>query len=362
MLVEPTLTVNLGAIVSNWQLLKSRFSGRECGAVVKADAYGLGATAVSRALADAGCDTFFVATLPEALALRETLPDVRIVVFHGVGEGEEFSFINHRIIPVLASRGQIARWMPVAKAHVHAVSILHIDTGMARLGLQPDDFFTLLAEQPTVCEDVRASAVMSHLTCASEPAHEANARQRTIMQRVRDALPSLPISFCNSGGIFLSDDFHFDLARPGCSLYGIRPHDGAANPMHQPASWLAPMLQVRTLTADQAVGYGATQTLKAGSSIATIASGYADGYLRILSGKAVAYLGEHKVPLIGRVTMDMLCFDVSSVPPAALKAATHLELLGDKDGIRVDEIADKAGTIGYEVFTRIGARVRRIYT
>ncbi len=361
MLVEPTLTVDLGAIVKNWQLLKGRFTGRECGAVVKADAYGLGANAVSQALEKAGCHTFFVATLPEALALRETLPDVRIVVFHGVGEGEEFSFINHRIIPVLASREQIRRWMTVAAQHVHAASILHIDTGMARLGLQPDDFFALLEQQPTLAEDVRASAVMSHLACAGEPSHASNALQLSIMQRVRAALPTIPMSLCNSGGIFLANDFHFDLARPGCSLYGIAPQDHAPNPMHQVASWLAPVLQIRTLTADQAVGYGATQLLPAGSKIATVASGYADGYLRMLTGTAVAYVGDHQVPLIGRVTMDMLSFDVSNVPEATLNAVTHIELLGDKNGIRVDEVAAEAGTIGYEVFTRIGARVRRIY-
>lgn len=362
MLVEPTLTVNLGAIVSNWQLLKSRFSGRECGAVVKADAYGLGAVAVTRALEAAGCHTFFVATLPEALALRAVFPDIRLVVFHGVGEGEEFTCVSHRIIPALATRAQIARWAPVAAQHVDAASILHIDTGMARLGLQPDDFFALLTEQPTLAEDVRASAVMSHLACASEPHHASNALQLNIMQRVRAALPALPISLCNSGGIFLPDDFHFDLARPGCSLYGIAPQDEGKNPMHQVASWMAPILQIRTLKADQAVGYGATQTLKKGTRIATIASGYADGYLRMLTGAAVAYLGDYAVPLTGRVTMDMLSFDVSAVPETALQAATHLELLGDKNGIRVDELAAKAGTIGYEVFTRIGARVRRIYT
>lgn len=361
MYLSPTLTINLAAIVANWQLLRTRFSGQECGAVVKADAYGLGAIAVSQALANAGCHTFFVATLEEALSLREALPDVRILVFHGVQQGEEFAFANHRIIPVLNSREQIARWVPVAREHVHAVSALHVDTAMARLGLQPADAVALLREQPEVLQHARISLIMSHLACAPEPQHAQNAAQLAALQQLLPHAQDIPVSLCNSGGIFLDASYHFHLARPGCSLYGIRPQDIGANPMQHVAQWDAPILQIRTLEAAQAVGYGASQTLPKGSRIATVASGYADGYLRHLTGKALAYVGEHRVPLVGRVTMDMLCLDVSSVPDAVLEDATHLTLLGDREGIRVDNLADAAQTIGYEIFTRIGARVKRVY-
>lgn len=362
MVNSPVLHVNLQAITANWQLLAKQFSGRETGAVVKANGYGLGAMQVASALERAGCHTFFVATLDEALELRTALPDVRIVVFHGVQMGEEFAFINHRIIPALASMAQIERWQLAAREHVHAASLVHIDTAMARLGLQPDEFFALMESAPDILKHLRCAGLMSHLACSHAPEHESNAMQLGILQKIRALHPTMPISLCNSGGVFLPHAFHFDLARPGCALYGIRPQDDVPNPMAHTASWRAPILQIRTLTHAQAVGYGATQTLPAGAKIATVASGYADGYLRCLTAKAVGYIDEHCVPLAGRVTMDMLSFDVSALPDNVLEGAEHIELLGDKDGIRVDDLAEKAGTIGYEILTRIGTRVRRVYT
>ena len=359
--LSPTLTVDLAAITANWQSLRARFTGRETAAVVKANAYGLGMEPVAQALEKAGCHTFFVATLPEALALRKALPDVRILVFHGVARGEEFAFANHRIIPVLNSREQLARWQPIAAQHVHAVSALHVDTGMARLGLQPEDFLSLMHDTPAIIEQCRVGLLLSHLACASELAHPHNAAQHTLFATLRARVPGIPASVSNSAGIFHDPLHHYDLARPGCSLYGIAPLDHETNPMRHVAEWHAPLLQIRTLEKKQAVGYGATVLAKKGARIATIESGYADGYHRMLSNHSCAYLGDIKVPLIGRVTMDMVCFDVSDVPPEALESATHLTLLGDRDGIRVDDLAQRAQTIGYEILTSIGNRVKRMY-
>lgn len=361
--LAPTLTVHRSAIVANWQRLRAQFTGRETAAVVKADAYGLGMVDVANALAQAGCDTFCVATLSEAIALRAALVDVRILVFHGVQPGEEFAFRQHRLIPALSSMAQLQRWKPVAAEFLHAVSALHIDTGMARLGLQMEEFTALLAAEPSVLEQCRVGLIMSHFACAPEPSHPSNAYQRATMQRVRDLVgASIPLSLCNSGGIYLPAEYHCDLARPGCALYGVAPQDGSANPMQQVAQWDAPIISTRVLERAQAVGYGATQTLPKGARIATVASGYADGYLRYASGHgAVGYVGEHQVPLVGRVTMDMLCFDVSGVSEDLLGEGQPLTLLGDRDGIRVDDLARAASTIGYEVLTRIGPRVRRVY-
>ncbi len=359
MFTAPTLTVDLSAITANWLALRARFSGKECAAVVKADAYGLGMVEVATALEAAGCHTFFVATADEAVTLRDALPDVRILVFHGVQEGEEFAFVAKRIIPVLNSAQHIARWQPFAAEHVHAVSALHIDTAMGRLGVQPMEFKRL---PEGTLESARVGLLLSHLACASEPDHALNDSQRQLFADATASAIDIPKSLCNSGGIFLGAPYHFDLARPGCSLYGIAPQAGAKNPMQHVATWEAPILQIRTLERDQTIGYGATAKASKGSRIATIASGYADGVLRSLSNKAAGYIGKHRVPLIGRVTMDMLCFDVSAVPERDLNTATHIELLGDKDGIRVDDVANTAGTIGYEVLTRIGSRVRRVYT
>lgn len=359
--LTPTLTVDLQAIVANWQLLRSRFGGEECASVVKADAYGLGMVEVSTALADAGCHTFFVATLDEAIALRAALADVRILVLHGVQSGEEFAFAAHRLIPILNSREQIARWKPVAAEHPHAVSALHIDSAMGRLGLQPGEFAALIQNEPNMLEACRVGLIMSHFACAPEFEHPINAQQLQQFQSALALAPGIPASLCNSGGIFLPRNYHFDLARPGCSLYGVAPQTDVANPMKQVATWRAPIIMTRVLEKEQAVGYGATQTLPKGTRIATVASGYADGYLRAASGRAVGYVGDHQVKLVGRVTMDMLCFDVTNVPESLLGEGAPITLLGDADGIRVDDLADAAGTIGYEILTRIGARVARKY-
>jgi alanine racemase len=367
MFPAPTLTIDLAAITANWRLLGARFTGQECAAVVKADAYGLGMAPVATALMEAGCHTFFVATLEEALALRAALPDVRILVFHGVGKGEEFAFANHRLIPVLNSPTQFARWLPVAAEHVHAVSALHVDTGMGRLGFEYGELARLLEQRADAMNAARVGLIMSHLACAPEPEHESNMRQLARLKQALQLTPGIPVSFANSGGVFLPPEYHFHLARPGCSLYGIAPQSSmiddrlSNNPMQQIAEWHAPILQVRTLETEQAVGYGATRTLPKGAKIVTVASGYADGYLRALSNRACAYLGTQRLELVGRVTMDMLCFDASHLPEGLAQEGEMITLLGKYPEITVDALAEAADTIGYEIFTRIGARVRRSY-
>lgn len=358
--LTPTLTIDTSAIVANWKTLRDRFTGRETAAVVKADAYGLGMEPVATALANEGCDTFFVATLDEAIALRAVLPDVRILVLHGVQLGEEFALRQHRLIPVLNSVQQLARWQPVAREFPHAVSALHIDTGMARMGLQPLELEALLQADAACLRDGRVGLLMSHLACAPDATHPLNAAQQSFFRQACTFAPEIPASLCNSGGIYLDASYHFDLARPGCSLYGIAPQNSGRNPMQQVATWNAPMLMLRTLEREQTVGYGATQILPKGSKVATVATGYADGFLR-QGQRAVAYIGEYRVSLVGTVTMDMLCFDVTDVPDHLLVEGAPFYLLGDKEGIRVDDVAAAAGTIGYEILTRIGSRVRREY-
>jgi alanine racemase len=208
--------------------------------------------------------------------------------------------------------------------------------------------------------DCRISLLMSHLACASERHHPLNAQQLETMQRIARR-HDIPVSLTNSGGIFLSDDFHFHLARPGCSLYGVAPEEGTPNPMHQVAHWQAPILQTRLTTHEQSVGYGATKIVPKGTHVVTVASGYADGYHRILSNHSCAYIGEHRMPLLGRVTMDMLCFDGTDVPESLLHEGAMVSLLGKQEEITVDGLAARAQTIGYEILTSIGPRVKRIY-
>lgn len=351
----PTLEIDLARLKANYAQLKSRLNGNECAAVVKANAYGLGVEAVAKALQQAGCQRFFVATLAEGITLRTAVPDARIAVFQGVGEGEEMAFINHHLIPVLNSPPQIARWQAVAIQAEGRESILHVDTGMARLGLTLSELDALAPDTDRKCQ---FSLLMSHLACASEPDHPLNEIQldRFIMASTR--FPELPTSLCNSGGIFLGEAWHDDLARPGCALYGIHPCPEAT--MLPVVRLSAPIVQIRTLDETQSVGYGATQILPKGARLATVAIGYADGLHRALSHKLSGIIQETKVPLVGRVTMDLLTFDVSALSEGQLANATRIELMNDTQ--TVNDIAAQAGTIGYEVLTSIGARVRRVYT
>lgn len=362
MFATPTLTVDLAAIAANWQRLRSRFTGEETAAVVKANAYGLGANEVAAALEKAGCHTFFVATLEEGISLRAALPDVRILILHGVQQGEEFAFRQHRLIPVLNSPAQLQRWRPVAAEHRDAVSALHIDTAMARLGLTATEWHTL-RNDPALFEACRISLLMSHLAFSSDADDPRNAAQLADFHAAIADISGIPRSLANSGGILMPAEYHHDLARPGCALYGIHPAGiaGDQSMLQQTATLRAPILQVRTLDKTQPVSYSGLVQCNKGTRIATVACGYADGYLRSLtSSGAYGLLHGKRTPLLGRVTMDMLLFDVTHIDAAEGDTLTLLGTDGE-DRITIDQLADWAGTIGYEILTRLGTRIQRQY-
>lgn len=350
--MRATLTVNLSALAANWQLLKSKLNGRLCAAVVKADAYGLGAEDVSQRLWQEGCRQFFVATLEEGIALRRALPDAKqLYVFHGVHKGEEKEFAAHGLIPVLNTLEQIERWENIGTA-----SVLHVDTGMTRLGLTEPEAMAVVGR----AKRAGIQMVMSHLACANDKNDPKNAEQLARFEKIlRPFGPDMAASLSNSSGVFLSPEYNYDLARPGCALYGINPTDGE-NPMRHVATLSAPLLQIRTLDRDETVGYGATYAAKKGGRIAIVEFGYADGMLRALSNKGFAYVEGVKVPFAGRVSMDMIALDVSAVTESRLKAESRAELINAEQ--TVSDVAALADTIGYEIFTRLGKRVKRLYT
>lgn len=342
---SPVLTIDLAAVAANYRLLAQRFTGPECASVVKADAYGLGVDRVAPALAKAGCRTFFVATLEEGVKLRSILPEAHIFVFHGPYPGEEADYPAHRLLPVINSLPQYERWR-----NTGAPFALHVDTGMNRLGLSLLELQGLSGPAPAL--------LMSHLACGNEPDHPLTSLQLERFLAAAQKFPGVPASLCNSSGIFLPESYHFSLARPGCALYGINPASGE-NPMHGVAKLTAPILQLRTLEKDEPVGYGATCILPRGSRVATVQLGYADGLLRSLSNHGFATISGIRTAFAGRVSMDMVMLDVSHVPESSLTTATEVEFLGAS--IPVDAMAEAAGTIGYEVFTRLGSRVSREY-
>ena len=349
------LAVNISALRSNYKLLKSYHAQSSIAAVVKANAYGLGMGEVALSLWAEGCRDFFVATLEEGIELRSILPEVKIGVFQGLFTGEEQEYSYHRLAPVLNDISQVERFVKSELRLTCTDIMLHVDTGMTRLGLCESELnHPILAK----LQNLNSPLILSHLACANTLQHPKNAEQLARFQTALKYFPDAKASLANSAGVFLPVDFHFDIARTGCALYGINPTD-SKNPMQHVATLSAPILQIRTLDREETVGYGATATASIGSRIAIIALGYADGYFRILSNQGFAYVEGHKAPLLGRVSMDMIAVDISAIPEAKITGQTRAEFINATQ--TVNDIAAQAGTIGYEIFTRIGRRVQRVY-
>ena len=366
--VEPTcaarhagaiLTIDLGAVVANWRFLNARLVGAECAAVVKADAYGLGAPAVVHALSDAGCTTFFVALLDEGIALRSVLPDAEIVALSGLLPGCEADHAHHRVIPVLNSLGDIARWQAFAQATGRRQQAwIHLDTGMNRLGLAANEAARLAAE-PQRLDGIAIRGWMSHLAYADQPDHPVTGHQRRRFVGALAHLPAARRSLANSSGLCRNTDLHFDLVRPGAALYGINPTPEMPNPLAPVISLRSRILQVHAVDSGMTIGYGGTHTVARCGRIATIALGYADGWWRSLSGHGCVFIEGWPAPLVGRVSMDLITADVSGVPESLVNPGGWAELIGPQQS--VDQVAAEAGTIGYEFLTSLSRRYHRIW-
>lgn len=354
------LTVDLAAIAENYRLLRRQAGRAACAAVVKADAYGLGAARVAPTLARAGCRDFFVAHLDEGLALRAILGrGPRIAVLHGAPPGTEGDCRAQDLVPVLNDLEQVAAWRGLARRRDEVLpAILQVDTGMARFGLPRADLDRLLAG-PDGLAGLSLDLVMSHLACADTPDHPANAEQHAAFASLRSRLPGVPASLAASSGIFLGPAFQADLVRPGAALYGVNPQPGRPNPMRPVVRLQARILQLREVAAGAGIGYGHTAVARRPMRLAVVAAGYADGYLRSASGRGMAFAGPHPLAGVGRVSMDSLILDVTDVPPEAVPLGGFVDLIGPGHG--VDALAEAAGTIGYEVLTSLGARYHRVY-
>ena len=357
MLLE--LTVDLDAIVANWRRLGRMSAPAECAAVVKANAYGLGMERVAPCLAAAGCATFFVATLDEGIALRALLPAATIAVLGGPGE-DPAEMAAAKLVPVLNSLGQIAAWRRRAAALGRSLpAILHLDSAMTRLGLERSEIEALAADS-TRLAGLGVDLVMSHLACADERDHPLNRHQREEFTRAADRLPlAARRSLSASSGIFLGPSFHADLVRPGAALYGLNPIPAEPNPMAPVLRLSAEILQVRDVDSPMTVGYGATHRVTRPGRTATAALGYADGYLRSLGNRGQGIIKGERVPVVGRISMDLTCFDISALPDGAVVPGDRVELIGP--GHDADAVAAEAGTIGYEILTSLSHRARRRY-
>jgi alanine racemase len=357
------LTIDLGAIAANWRGLRDagRAGGRpiDCAAVLKADAYGTGATVVGPRLAAEGCRQFFVAHIDEGIALRGVVPDHPIYVLNGLLPGAEADFVEFGLTPALNHLGQINAWRAAAQRYSRPLdAVIHIDTGMHRLGLAPEEAQLLVSERGRL-RGLRLALLMSHLVVSEEPNNPINGEQLSRFRNFVRAMPGAPASFANSSGIFLGPDYHFDLLRPGAALYGINPTPGRPNPMLTTVTLRARVLQVRRIDALQTVGYGAAWRSARPSRVATIAIGYADGYFRTLINRTHVHLAGHKVPVIGRISMDLVTIDVTDVPEADSQPGALVEVLGPH--LTADDLAEHARTNAYEVMTALGRRYARLY-
>ena len=357
------LTIDLDAIVANWRKLEKTAVPAECAAVVKANAYGLGAEPIARALATAGCKTFFVATLDEARVVRAAVASATIYALDGLFQNTSEAHAKIDCKPVIGDINELAEWdMFCRRAGWSGGAAIHIDTGMNRLG------FTV-AQAQGIIPRIRAGdhgirLVISHLVSAELLNNPTNARQLATFREIASLFSGVPASLANSSGIYLGPQFQFDLVRPGAALYGVNPTPEADNPMQPVAELKARIVQIRNIERGETVGYRGTWTARRPTRLAIISAGYADGYFRAAGandgtrGAEVVVAGK-RCPIAGRVSMDLIAVDITDLPATAARRGHLVTLLGE--GITVDELAHHFGTIGYEVLTSLGARYARIY-
>jgi alanine racemase len=363
-LAGAVLSIDLSAIQKNWRYLNSHAGSAECGAAVKGNAYGLGVEPVGRALWEAGCRSFFVARPKEGEELRGVLPEAVIYVLDGLFPGQAEFYAQNNLLPALISTEEAREWAAFGRVYGRKLPCaIHVDTGINRLGFPIREYTALLAETATM-EGLNVSLLMSHLACAEEPRHPLTLIQRDTFNTVRTKLPGVPASLANSSGIFLGKDYAHDLVRPGIAIYGGNPTPALANPMQAVALLEGTILQTRTVHAGETVGYGATWQASRETRIAVLGAGYKDGVPRALSSSNTntppqIFLGGKRCPIIGRVSMDMMAIDVTDLPHAVSRG-DRAEILGPN--ILIDEAAGWAGTISYELLTRLGSRYARLYS
>ncbi|WP_260926794.1 alanine racemase [Novosphingobium sp. 9] len=351
-----TLRIDLDALAANYRLIRDCAAPARAAAVIKARGYGLGAELVGATLYAEGCRDFFVAMPGEAVPVLAALPAAaRVFVLNGLLPGAEEACAALGAIPVLNSLDQIARWSACAKARGEMLpAAVQVDSGMSRLGLSPEELAILMAE-PERLGGIDLLLVMSHLACADTPEAEANTAQATRFAAMAEAFPGVPRALDNSAGSFLPRG-HFDLVRPGIALYGGAPYEGE-NPMRAVVSLEARLVQTRKVPAGTGVGYGLTHVTTRETTVATIPVGYADGWPRHLSGVGAVYLGGHRAPILGRVSMDSMTVDVTDVPEVHIYPGAPVELIGPHQSL--DQVAGDAGTISYEILTQLGPRYHR---
>jgi alanine racemase len=361
------LHIDLSALASNWRTLRDNAGGAEAAAVVKADAYGTGIEQAVPALAQAGCRTFFVAHLSEAIRVRAVAPDATIYVLNGLFPGTSAVYVERMLRPVLGSFEEIEEWAAFCRSQGQTrEAAIHVDTGMNRLGLTVEQGLTL--KDRAEVKDFEIALLMSHFVSAEESENPLNIRQIESFRAVRETLPGVRASLANSSGIFLKERPHFDLVRPGYALYGGNPTPDRENPMSAVVGLEARIVQLRWVEADDTVGYNARWLALGRRRIATLSVGYADGYPRSASARGksgeellagTVLVAGRPCPFAGNVSMDLITVDVTDVPEQDIQRGDTVTMIGGS--LNLDEVGRRAGTIGYEILTNLGGRYARGY-
>jgi alanine racemase len=354
------IEINLSALNANYNFIKSFLTNNtKVAAVIKANAYGLGAKEILESLSETDCKDYCFAYVSEALSLKDKLHGYNVYIFNGITHEDTIECAINNYIPIIGNFYQLEIWKQTAsKLEKKLPAILHVDTGMGRLGFSETQLHKIISN-PELIEGIEFQYLMSHLACADERDHPLNKIQLGLIQKYSSYFPNLPITFANSAGILLSPNYHFSMVRPGCALYGINPNNDLSNPMKQVVTIKAQVLQIREIENDQNISYGGRYTARKGQRIAVLAFGYADGYIRIQTNNAFGYFKGYRIPIISTITMDLVMADITSIPEQLINEMDYVELMGEN--ITVDEVAKYAKTIGYEVLTRLSNRIKRVY-
>ena len=354
------LRIDLGAVRENYRTIKARCANSTVAAVVKANAYGLGAEQIVRALVREGCSSFFVASIDEAMLLREPFPDIEIMILNGFYQSAAELYHQHNLTPVLGSFSEIKDYRALAQKEGKALpAALHFNARMNRLGLGSVEAQELFAHMGML-DGLSIKYVMGHFACADEAGHELNEIQYEAFSEIAEHFPDAKKSLSNSSGIFRDDKYHFDLVRPGMALYGLNPTPEMDNSMRPVVSLEVPVIRTRIVYTGAIVGYGATYRFDSDTPLATVSAGYADGLSWSMANKGALYFKGYKCPVRGRVSMDLTTVDLSDVPEVERpRPGEYMEVLGAHQS--ADDLAIAAGTIGYEILTSLGQRYERHY-
>ena len=372
--IKCILTIDLSLIRANYRILSAIANQAILGAVVKANCYGLGAAKIATTLQQEGCRNFFVATIDEAIELQESLDNnitvisnklaskssgANIFVLSGVSNIDVKVFDQYKLVPVLNNLAQLQIWSQLASSkNTKLPAILHFNTGMHRLGI-PHEEIEIIQQNPNLLNGLELLYIMSHLSASTDADHTYNRQQLEKFKNYIQYFPEVKASLANSGSIFLGPDYHYDLIRPGAALYGINPTPQQPNPMRHVVSLTAPIIQLQSVLADSAISYDMTFITKRDTIIATLPIGYADGYPRALSNRGKVYIAGHSAPIVGIISMDLMVVDVTDIPSEQIFLGQQVEIIGDY--YTIDQLAEDAGTIAYEILTRLGKRYHRIY-